>query len=89
MSLFKPNSIYTVTLNGPVVALIGADRVYAIGDTAYRFKRPDPFPNGSAQTLPLFATGTPVMWVDGSWRETQLSPRIHKHWGDVITVLEG
>jgi hypothetical protein len=73
--------------NGPAVCLMGEGRVYAIGDIAYRFKRPDPFPNGMGQTLPTFAAGVPVMYVDGKWQPTQLARSIIRNWTDKVTVL--
>jgi len=81
-------TIYEATLNGPAVCLMGNNRTYAIGDIAYRFKRPDPFPNGMAQTLPNFARGVPVMYVDGEWRSTQSGSAIIRNWTDKVTTFE-
>ncbi len=75
-------TIYEATQSGPAVCLIGENRTYAIGDTAYRFTRQKP-----GSTLPNFAGGTPVMWVDGEWKPTQLSRPVIKNWSEKVTVL--
>lgn len=80
-------TIYDATKSGSVIALIGANRQEVLGDHAYRFSRPSPFPNGMEKTLPMFARGTPVAWRDGDWQPTQLAKPIIKNWSDSITVL--
>lgn len=75
-------TIYEATENGSAVVMIGENRVHAIGDVAYRFSRQKP-----GLTLPNFAKGIPVMWVDGEWRETQLANSVIKNWTDKVTVL--
>lgn len=81
-------TIYDATKSGPVIALIGVNRQEVLGDHAYRFSRPAPFPNGMANTLPMFARGTPVAWIEGQWQPSQLAKPVIKKWSDTITVLQ-
>jgi hypothetical protein len=75
-------TIYDATANGPAVVLIGENRGYAIGDTAYKFERQKP-----GLTLPNFAGGTPVAFIDGAFRPIQ-GNRLIKNWTDKVTKLE-
>lgn len=81
-------TIYEATIGRTaVICAMGANRSYAIGDVAYKFRRPK-FANGMAQTLPTFARGVPVMYVDGIWRETQTAEPVIREWSTVVTVIE-
>lgn len=86
MTIYDANSIYNATLTGPVFAMIGENQVHSIGRIVYRFKRPEPFPNGMAQTLPTFAKGTPHLWVDGKFVPTQ-DHAVIRPWSDKITLV--
>ena len=68
---------------GTVIALIGENRTYAIGDTAYRFSR-----NERHLTLPNAAKGIPVTLIDGKWVVSELARAVIKNWTDVITVID-
>lgn len=80
-------TIYDATAECDAICLMGANRQHTIGDIAYKFKRKF-FPNGMAETLPTFARGAPVMYVDGQWRDTQLAVPVIRNWTDVVTVVE-
>jgi hypothetical protein len=74
-------SIYDATADGAVVCAMGENRSYCIGDTAYRFERQKP-----GMTLPRFARGISVTWIDGEWKRVPLRDII-RNWSDVVTVL--
>lgn len=74
-------TVYSETEKGEVIALIGRDRKYTIGDTAYSFKRPKP-----GTTLPMYATGRPHAFIDGRFQPIQ-GPNLLKSWSDEITPI--
>ena len=74
-------TVYSETEKGEVIALIGKNRSYAVGDTAYSFKRQDP-----GFTLPLYAIGRPVAFIDGRFQRIQ-GNTILKSWQDEITPI--
>lgn len=84
MNLSGPMTIYEATESGPAICLIGQNRTYAIGDTAYLFKR-----QKRGETLPMFALGVPVTYVNGDFIPTATGVRtILKEWHDKdITVV--
>jgi len=59
------------------VVLPGLNRVYGVGQTAYRYI----YREGS-----MFAKLTPVCWIDGKWEPTEGTPLI-KEMDDYCTLL--
>jgi hypothetical protein len=74
-------TIKEATENGPVVCMIGRNRTYAIGDTAYVFERQKP-----GLTLPPFAAGLPVSFIEGRFIRIQ-SNTIIRNWSQEVTVI--
>ena len=81
------------------VVLIGHNRRYAIGDTAYRMgnrrtahghkEQPDATERLSNPFLNSRPTLFAVTWVNDEWRGTQLAPRLlEKLWETEVTVLD-
>jgi len=60
------------------IILPGLNRLYAIGDTAYRY---------IYRQHSQFAKLIPVTYIDGKWQETQLSKVIYKEIYDYCTLL--
>lgn len=52
----------------------------------YRSRR-DRFPNGERVTLPNMASLVPVLFVDGKWVPSYLSPTVVRPWTDVCEVV--
>ena len=75
-------NIYEATANGPAVCMMGENRVHGTGEVCYRFQRQKP-----GLTLPNFAKGEPVMYVDGEFRPTQLARPIIRTWTEKVTVV--
>lgn len=65
-----------------VIVLMGENRIYAIGDIAYRVHAKN---NG---TLNPFCRLNPVTWIDGAWRHSQLGKTIIANWSRKCTVIE-
>lgn len=62
---------------GSVICLIGRNRTYCIGDTAYKFRQQSP--HGMIR-------GTPASWINGRWESTQ-GPATYLSAETEITIL--
>ena len=84
-----PNEYEACTLR--YIVMIGENRQYVNGDTAYCVSRPTlqgengPYP----ATLPQFAKLWPVAWIDDKWTSLIHSKlRLTKEWTDVVTLID-
>ena len=53
-------------------------------DGYYMFKRPQPFPNGMAQTLPMWVSGMPVVLENDVWVHDCTRDYIIRAWSEKI-----
>lgn len=74
-------TIYEATANGPAYCLMGENRVHAIGDIVYRFRR-----QNQGLTLPSFARGLAMMFIDGEFRPVA-GHDIIRNWSDKVTPV--